>query len=256
MTITVNSAQSFEQLRANIGTMTDEQLRKVEIHVKARLVFPKLAQAQAKKEDPNGRKTFGAVGIIPIGTSDELSKIGLNAMILVTNRFKELHHPNVPAHAYTRAYKNFKDCPTQDSGSPHPDFYKDMHWFNMSTGEKFPPQIYKNIGGKITKVEGSDPDLYFGQEVMFALSLYPAGLEAGSTKKKGVGANIKGVFILGGGARIESNRDGGDYVATNASAFAGYAGIAQTFDQGSVNTFAPQETVKYTPSNQSMNDLI
>jgi len=235
----VQNQQQLQALQANLPNMTDDELRDVQIHIEGRLVFPCLDAPRAGKANPNGRKTYSGVLIFPMGQLSAINMAGMNAIALITNRFKQMYHSQVPERAYVRCYKNIQESPTQDSGNPHPEFYQNSHWVNTSTGEKFKPQIYKKINGAISEVQANDPDIYFGQNVVFIVTLYPTGTDPKRPElKKGTNANLIGVLILGGGEKIQTG-SGQTQIDPNAS-FSAFASMTTDFSSGSTNPFAGQ----------------
>lgn len=230
----VQNAQALQHLQANIQNMSDEELRKIQIHIEGRLVFPNLETPRPPKSNPAGRKTYGAVLVFPMNQIPQLTQIGMTAIVGITNRFKQIYHAQVPERNYNKAYKNIQENPTQENGNPHPEFYQGNWWVNTSSGEKHKPKIFKKINGQITEVLSNDPDLYFGQNVIFVVSLYPTGTEAKTEKKRGVSANLIGILILGGGERIGGA--GPVDFDPNAS-FNAFSSMTADFSSGSTNMF-------------------
>lgn len=242
----IQNQQALQHLQANIQNMSDEELRKIQIHIEGRLVFPNLETPRPPKSNPAGRKTFGAVLIFPMNQIPQLTQIGMTAIVGITNRFKQIYHAQVPERNYNKAYKNIQENPTQDNGNPHPDFYQGNWWVNTSSGEKHKPKIFKKINGQITEVLSNDPDLYFGQNVIFVVSLYPTGTEAKTEKKRGVSANLIGVLILGGGERIGGA--GPVDFDPNAS-FSAFSSMTADFSEGSTNMFGGNQNQGSNPFN-------
>ena len=233
----INSPQALQQLQQMLPTLDDKQLKSIQIHVEGRLAFPKIDQPQGRKNDATARKTYGGVVFFPMGNLSPLNQVGMNAIHQISQRFKAIFHPNVPENNYKYCYKNFQVSPTQESGEPHPEFYKDSWWINTSSGEKFKPKVFKKVGGVIQQVDNADADVYQGQEVILVLTLYPIGTDPKNKEsKKGVSANMEGILIKGGGERIGGGTRA--EIDPNAS-FGSFANSIANFDQGSTNPFSP-----------------
>ena len=235
-TLVINSKQALDHLMANISSMDVKQLKNVQIHFEGRMAFPKLKQAMAKKSDPNGRKSFGAVGVFPMGNLSPVNQIGMNAIHAITSRMKQSYEvlSIVPDKNFIKCYKNIQESPVQESGKPHPDFYQNSWWVNMSSGEDFKPKVYKKVAGTIQQVDNADSDAYPGQEVVFVITLYPIGIDPKKPdSKKGVSANLIAVLIKGGGERFT----GGDS-EVDVNTFGGFSGSLQDFSQGNPNHFS------------------
>ena len=213
----------------------DAELRKVELYFEGRLMFPKLVNPEANKNNPNGRKTYSAVIVFPMQLTD-MNRKSVEHFNQLKQQFKQIWCPMVPEHAYTKALKNIQECPVQEnSGKPHPEFYQGSFWINANSGEDRKPQILKKVNGQLREVDANDPDLYFGQKVIACVTLYPIGTDPNNPQsRKGLSANLKGILIVGGGERIEASGQTFD----GAQAFANFANATADFQSGNVNHFS------------------
>jgi len=234
--VIIQNLQALQALQANLMSMSDEDLRKIQIHIEGRLVFPNLETARAPKSNPAGRKTYGAVLVFPMNQVPQVTQVGMTAIVSITSRLKQMYHPNVPDRNYIKSYKNIQENPVQDNGNPHPDFYQGNWWVNTSSGEKHKPKIFKKINNQITEVLPNDPDVYFGQNVIFVVTLYPTGIDPKKPEiRKGVSANLIGILILGGGEKLASNSQQVE-IDPNAS-FSAFSSMTADFSSGSTNPF-------------------
>ena len=207
----------------------EKQLKAEKVTLEGILVFPKLAEPDTAID---GVLKWSIVLIMDKNLSPVNQK-GLASAKRIIGGFKQIFFPGIPDQMFQMQGNPIKEFGVnfRQDGQPHPDFYNNSFWINAAM-RKNPPQVVAKNGGQLVPLPLNSPEIYFGQKIAVTLSFYPMGL-TNPQAKKGVGANLEAILILGGGERI--GNDSSAPIDVDA-AFAGFAADTAGMSQGSVAT--------------------
>ena len=176
----------------------EKQLKATRIVLEGFLYFPKLVTPETTQD---GALRWGAV----LGFDKNLTQHNQQAFAqarAVVGELKQMFFPTLPDQMFNLQGNPIKEHGVnfRQDGGQHPEFYTNKYWINVSKRNEAPPIVARG-NGTIVTLNTQSPELYFGQRVAMTISFYPSGL-TNPLAKKGIGANVEAILILGGGERL------------------------------------------------------
>lgn len=165
--------------------MDKKEFQRVSFTLKGRIFFPKLFVPEAS--DLNPRKKFSVMFAWDIGSQPEqMAKIQEHIKAGVESQLKGIPQSSIMLPVKTWGKYQRKD------GKPNPEFLRDTHWMNVSSGEEFKPVLVDKHKQEVI----SPAEVYSGRNaaVNFSFWIY-------NNKNYGISANLNAVMLLDGGER-------------------------------------------------------